>query len=275
MGRRKGRVDNPGARKQLLSKAARPLVNQTRRIRVDELAARTLRPVIDAIWPPRCVCCGGSAGTENLCAGCRSDLPAVLAGCRQCANPLPEPVERCGECLRRTPAFDHARAAVVYRSPVDRLVQRFKFQRDLAAGRALAACLAERLTGPTPWIDRIPFRERPQLLVPVPLHWRRLARRGFNQAERLALDLADHMDGPPVHALLRRVRATATQSALVAGQRGANVRGAFRCRPLPPGLTHVALLDDVMTTGATLDECARTLKRAGVKRVEVWVVARA
>lgn len=273
------RVRTSATRKTVLSKGRGALVNQSGRSRVDELARRAVRAGIDAIWPPRCVLCGqpndAAIPSDNLCTGCSAELPTVGAGCAQCANPLPAAVQRCGECLRRQPAFDAAVAALVYRAPVDRLIQRFKFQRDLAAGRSLAACMASRLATEDHRSDDAATVPRPQLLVPVPLHWRRQARRGFNQAERLALDVATRIGGPPVHSLLRRTRATATQSALVAGRRGANVRGAFRCRTMPTGLRHVALVDDVMTTGTTLDECARTLKHAGIERVDVWVAARA
>ncbi|MBY6204376.1 ComF family protein [Halomonas denitrificans] len=229
-----------------------------------------VRALLDTVWPPRCVLCGDLGQPDNLCPGCRAELPRVEHGCRRCANPLPRDVLRCGSCSGSEPAFDATVAALHYQAPVDRLVQRFKFRRDLAAGLALAGTLADTVA------DRLSSDgTRPQLVVPVPLHWRRQTRRGFNQAELLARDAMHRIAGPPVHELLTRVRSTATQSALRSGRRRANVRAAFRCRRLPPGLAHVALVDDVMTTGATLNECARTLKRAGVARVDAWVVTRA
>lgn len=240
----------------VLSKVARRLVNRAGPRWVDEM--------LGALWPPRCVLCGGAAEPDNLCSGCRADLPWQRTGCLRCAEPLPGVVQACGACIRQPPPFEATAAALAYRPPITTLVQRFKYRADLAAGRALAAAMAERARR----------ADRPQLLVPVPLHWTRQLKRGFNQAELLALDLAAS-GGPPVHGLLRRARRTPAQSNLAAGRRRANVRGAFQCRPLPPGLRHVALVDDVMTTGATLAECARTLKRAGVQRVDVWVAARA
>ncbi len=241
----------------VLSKAARGLVNLDLRRVVDETLA--------AVWPPRCVLCGDDAGDDNLCDGCRDDLPWVRTGCRRCAEPLPRTIAVCGNCARSVPPFDAAWASLIYGAGAASLVHRFKFRGDLAAGRALGETLAARVRD----------ADRPQLLVPVPLHWSRQWRRGFNQAELLAADVTRSIDGPPVHRLLQRRRRTPAQSALAAGRRRANVRGAFACRRPPPGLRHVALVDDVMTTGATLAECTRALKRAGIERVDLWVAARA
>jgi len=223
-----------------------------------------------ALWPPVCQVCGCGIDAADAaavaCVPCADALPQWTGGCRRCALVLPREVEACGACVTAPPAFDSARAVFAYRAPVDRLVQRFKFHGDLAAGRVLAAGLADAL--------RAEAGARPELLVPVPLHWTRRWQRGFNQAESLARDLGRSL-GLDWAPLLRRTRRTATQSELPAERRGGNVRGAFRAGRIPDGLGHVALIDDVMTTGSTLNECARVLKRAGIARVDVWVVARA
>jgi len=224
--------------------------------------------VLDAIWPPVCVLCGcGGEVVHGCCRTCRGELVGARTGCRQCALVLAREVEACGQCLARPPPFDTAFAAFVYAPPVDGLVQAFKFNADLAAGRVLARLLAEALA------ER--RAARPDVMVPVPLNWRRRWRRGFNQAEWLCRDLSRHLGGLPWAGLLARRRATPAQSELPAGRRRGNVRGAFEIARLPRGTTRVALVDDVMTTGATLAECARTLRRAGVRHVDVWVVARA
>jgi ComF family protein len=147
------------------------------------------------------------------------------------------------------------------------MLQRFKFQRDLAAGRTLAVLAARRLA--------TMGAERPQALVPVPLHWRRALWRGFNQSRVLADDLSKCLGGIPVADLLVRRRATRAQSNLPAARRRGNVRGAFGLRWSPRRVRHVVLVDDVMTTGTTLDACSMVLRRVGVERVDVWVVARA
>ncbi|MBS3744172.1 MAG: ComF family protein [Wenzhouxiangellaceae bacterium] len=220
------------------------------------------------IWPPRCIVCGrGSNTARDCCSGCRSDMPLAAGRCLRCGLELPRTIDACGECVARPPPYAATRAGYAYRAPVASLVQRFKFDGDLAAGRVLARLLAERLTESN--------APRPDAMVPVPLNWRRQWRRGFNQSELLCRDLSRHFGGLPWADLLNRARPTVTQSELPAERRAGNVRGAFTAVQLPPGLRHAVLVDDVMTTGSTLRECARMLRRAGVGRVDVWVVARA
>lgn len=227
-----------------------------------------LTAALDLIWPRICQICGlDLPGQPDCCAVCRSQLPRLETACRRCALQLPRAVERCGACIAAPPPFDAAFAAFDYAAPISHLVQRFKFGRDLAAGRLLAQLLAEALV--------LRGVSRPDLMVPVPLNWRRQWWRGFNQAELLCRDLSPRLTGLPWAPVLRRRRATAAQSALPASRRRGNVRGAFVLHHLPPSTRRVALVDDVMTTGATLAECARVLKRAGVETVQVWVVARA
>jgi ComF family protein len=225
--------------------------------------------LLDVLLPRHCLVCGLIAGSENLCAGCAAELPYAGDTCRRCALPLPgNPGAVCGACLRSPPPWDEAVTAFDYAYPVRQLVQRFKFNRSLASGAVLAAELgrAVRRAG-----------SRPDVIVPVPLHGWRFFRRGYNQADliarRLGCDLGLRVDA----GLLRRRRRTSAQSGLDAVQRRRNVRGAFqvirrRNATLP---RRVALVDDVMTTGATLEACARALRRAGVPSVFLWVAARA
>src|SRR6056297_1472483 len=235
---------------------------------VDLKARLEFHRVLDAIWPPVCLACGlGSDPAQGCCSGCRADMPNIDGYCRSCGLELARTVEVCGECVGRPSPFDRTVAGFGYRAPIASLVQRFKFDGDLASGRVLAHLLAERLSDG--------HADRPDLMVPVPLNWRRHWRRGFNQAELLCRDLSRHFGGLPWADVLRRSRATVTQSELPADRRAGNVKGAFALRRLPPGVRHAVLVDDVMTTGATLGECARVLKRAGVARVDVWVIARA
>jgi len=216
-----------------------------------------------ALLPARCLVCGErGAGGLDLCADCRAALPWNRVACPRCALPLTSPAPACGACLARPPPQDGIRAAFLYRPPVDRLLLRFKFHGDLAAGRLLAGLMLEGLADAA----------RPQALLPLPLHRSRLRRRGYDQALELARPLARGLDlALDVRALERR-RATAPQSELDAAARRANVRDAFRARPgVPP---HVAVVDDVMTTGATVHAAVRALRRAGAARVEAWVCAR-
>lgn len=171
--------------------------------------------------------------------------------------------ELCGRCLRHPPAFDSTACAFEYRFPVDRLVQRFKFAGDLAIGRWLGDCLARAVTG----------EERPDLLVAAPLGRSRLAARGFNQAVVLARIVGARHGCRVDLGLVRKVRDTRPQQGLARAQRHANLRDAFRVRGPLRG-AHVAIVDDVMTTGATAEALARALRSAGAGRVDAWVLAR-
>ncbi len=224
------------------------------------------------LWPNRCLVCQ-EAGLEglDLCGACLAGLPWNPSACPRCALPTPQG-DVCGDCLRheavlarrgKLPALDAVHAGLVYAAPLDRLLLRFKFHRDLAAGALLAQLMAETATA---W-------PRPDALVPVVLHRSRLRRRGYDQALELARPLARALDLPLRADLLQRVRATAPQSELDAGARRRNLKGAFAVKPGPMP-QHVVLIDDVMTTGATLHAAADALKRAGVQRVEAWVCAR-
>ena len=264
---------------------------------VPRQALRWLAAGAQWLLPARCLVCAeaGDAGLD-LCAACHSALPRNDLACPRCALPMGLPAavrlpvapaasaaavparERwppppacatgppamCGACLQRPPPLDATWAVFLYAAPLDRLLPRYKFHGDLAAGRLLAQLMA----------DAWPGGARPQALVPIPLHQARLRQRGYDQALELARPLATALDLPLRCDLLQRVRATAAQSELDAAARRRNLRGAFRAggRGLP---AHVALVDDVMTTGATVHAAAEALRRAGVARVDAWVCARA
>lgn len=224
-----------------------------------------LRRLGFALLPPRCLICDERGANElDLCASCHDRLPFNRACCARCALPLAVAAEACGACLRRPPAQDLTRAAFVYRAPLNRLLPRAKFHGDLPSTRLLGRLMARELADAA----------RPQVLVPVPLHRDRLRRRGYDQALELARPLARALALPLRDDLLRRVRATAPQSRLASPQRRRNLRGAFAVSTSGALPMHIALVDDVMTTGATVEAAATALRRAGVARVDVWVCAR-
>ncbi len=223
-----------------------------------------LRQAARTLFSPRCLLCAeaGHAG-RDLCAACTRALPWNRSACLRCAIPLPH-LDVCGACLQKPPPVRETHAALVYGFPLDRLVPRFKFHRDLAAGRLLAELMVEGFAD-------LP---RPDALVPVPLHRDRLRQRGYDQALELAKPLARVLRMPLLADALVRTRATAPQSELDAGARQRNLRRAFAVRDGAAMPAHVALVDDVMTTGATLHAAAKILRRAGAVRVDAWVCAR-
>lgn len=218
------------------------------------------------LLPWRCLLCG-DAGAEgvDLCTACIAELPRNTHCCERCALPLPISAPLCGRCQRKAPQWHAAWAPFRYAWPLDRLETRFKFSRDLAAGRVLATLWQRQAHPPV----------LPQLILPVPLHRRRLRERGYNQALEMARPLSRALNIPCAHDVLRRVRHTDAQTALDATERRRNLRGAFALRNGVALPAHVVVLDDVFTTGTTLSECTRVLKRAGVERVDVWALARA
>lgn len=208
-------------------------------------------------------CTSPGTGGLELCRYCAAELPWLDAHCRQCALPLINAGEGrlCGDCLRHPPPFQRVCAPFHYSHPIDVLIKALKYGNDLAAARLLGDLLADHLGR-----RRVPM---PNAVIPVPLHPRRLRQRGFNQA----LELARRLDVPLAPQLVCRTRATAAQSRLGVRERRHNTRGAFSVTAshLP---THVAVIDDVLTTGATAAELARALRQAGAEQVEIWVAAR-
>jgi len=214
--------------------------------------------------PQRCALCAGHSGAELVCAGCVRSLPQIENACPVCALPGCGSAV-CGNCLVHAPPFDATRSAFAYAFPVDRLIQAFKYHGRLAlADWCAAAIVAARL--------QAPMAERIHV-VPMPLAAQRQRERGFNQAAEIARAVAQRLGLPMLETGVDRIRATAVQADLPWAERAANVRGAFACTVDLSGMT-VGVVDDVMTTGATLAEFARTLKAAGAARVENWVVAR-
>ena len=225
--------------------------------------------VLARIFPPRCLLCldAGQPPALDLCRDCEAELLRDLPACTGCAMPLPQPDRfLCGSCLQAPRDFDAAFAAFLYEHPLDWIVRRMKYGGDIAAARVLGTLLGRRALAA--------HAIHVQALVPVPLHRGREARRGFNQAMEIARAAATELELPVVYDAARRIRATAGQAGLDAAARRRNLRGAFElARPL--GFSRVAIVDDVLTTGSTVEELARALKAGGAEWVEVWAVARA
>lgn len=219
--------------------------------------------IVRTLLPQHCLLCGAFAGRQALCAGCLGELPFHPATCCPvCAMPTPH-AEPCGACLKRPPHFDGTAALFRYAYPVDALLHAYKYGHHLAIAGVLGECLAHHVAS----------RPRPDCLLPMPLHAGRLRERGFNQALEIARRVSRGSGIPLAQDLAVRMRQTPPQVGLPLAQRRRNVRGAFACPRELHGM-QIAVVDDVMTSGATLDELAKVLKQAGASRVECWVVAR-
>lgn len=221
------------------------------------------RQLGEFLLPGSCLLCSTTSHGDLLCPACADDLPRLPESlCPQCSTPTTHG-ERCGACLKEAPHFASTVALFRYDFPADRLIQALKYAHQLAVAAWLGELLSRRLS------------EHPcDLLLPLPLHPERLRQRGFNQSVEIARPLARALHLPLTLDTLSRIRATPPQAELTLKERARNVRGAFECSQDLNGRS-VLLIDDVMTSGATLNECARVLKLHGASRVDVAVAARA
>ena len=236
---------------------------------------RWLRAAEYQLLPGLCLRCALPSGRQlDLCPGCESDFAGLGRCCRQCGVPLPSTVrclsqpsaDLCGSCLVDPPAFSRLIAAYRYEEPLSALVITAKNHRDLAAaqvlGRLLAAALIRQLTG----------QKRPEVLLPVPLHWRRRLARGYNQALELARPVARELDIPLASRLASRTRHLA-QQGLGRDERRRQLHRAFRVNG-DVSNRHIAIIDDVVTTTGTVRALSRALMDAGAATVEIWCLAR-
>lgn len=217
-----------------------------------------------AVLPETCRLCGAQIAGAMLCAPCAQSLPANAPACPACALPSPLGLV-CPACRERPRAFDAAFAALVLATPVQQGIHALKYHAEFAQAELLGRAFAEH------WRAR--GAAKPALLIPVPLHWRRQWWRGYNQSLQLARVIGRELEIGVDATAARRARPTADQIGQTAAQRRRNLKGAFEASQGITGL-HVALIDDVMTTGATLEELARACRDAGALRVEAWAIAR-
>ncbi len=214
-----------------------------------------------SLLPQSCQLCGAEDGTSPFCSPCLADLPWLPRNrCAVCALPLASGAV-CGACLEQPPRFDRVEAVFAYRFPVDALIRAYKYGGRLALARGLGELLAQSVARDA------------DAIVAMPLAPERLAGRGFNQAHEIARVVAAQTGIPLLTSACRKVVDTPPQAALPWQERAKNVRRAFVCDAELKG-TRIAVVDDVLTTGATLNELARVLRKAGAASVAGWVVAR-
>jgi ComF family protein len=225
----------------------------------------TAHRLVAALLPQHCFLCGQASGATVLCQPCQHGLPDLPeSACPRCALPTPGG-STCGACLRQAPHFDASIARYRYAFPVDKLIQALKYSHRLALANFFAEALASS--------GEVAIFAGADAIVPLPLSRQRLRQRGFNQAVEIARPLARQLRLPLLLDACQRPIDTPPQASLPWQARRKNIRGAFECSVDLSGRSLI-VVDDVMTTGATLDEFARTLKKHGAVHVTNWVVAR-
>lgn len=199
----------------------------------------------------------------EICSCCEKNLPRILSRCRHCGVSLPESITICGKCLKKQPAFDCIIAPFAYETPIQKLIIDLKFHHKLANAKILGTLLAKQLHD----------TEKPDLIIPVPLHEKRLRERGFNQAIEIAKPISKTLSIPIDRLSCKRIRYTEPQSLTPAKLRRKNVKNAFEvCRDISG--KHIAIIDDVATSGHTINELAHALKKAGAIKIQAWCCAK-
>lgn len=238
---------------------------------------RSITALLDGLFPQYCSLCGLRSNRQYpLCQYCESELQTNTRSCRHCALPLPHlydpashggPGLLCGNCLQKPPLFNRVIAPWLYCERLAFLIHRWKYHGEQRLTPLLASL----------WLQQVGELDPVDAIIPVPLHWRRLCQRGFNQSYLLCRQLRSSSKviatAPLQHRLVRRQRATAAQSGIGASERTANLSGAFTVQQ-PCDNLRVAIVDDVLTTGATAASLAGALRRAGARQVDVWCLAR-
>lgn len=230
---------------------------------------RGLGQALSALLPQDCALCRGFAGRWPVCPDCESSLPSMpIPHCPRCADTSASG-DLCARCLSHPPPFDRTIAALAYRSPVDGLVQALKYGHQLHLAAWLGDRLARAVLASAPDASTL----HTALIVPVPLHQGRVRERGFNQATEIARPLARRLRAHLAHGIVSRTRPTFAQAQLPLAERESNLRGAFACTADLRGRT-IIVVDDVMTSGASVRELSGVLRRHGAQHILVAVAAR-
>lgn len=214
------------------------------------------------LWWGQCLLCRHDCQQHALiCDLCQTELPYLLYPCPQCAFPLAVADASCGQCQRHPPLWQRMQVLADFEPPYARLIHDLKYHQRALNGRLMGQLLARQVTAPYP-----------EVIMPVPLYWWRKMRRGYNQADEIARGMQDILPIAIDNTSLKRMRPTVSQTHLSRRERQQNLHQAFACRAI--NYQHVALLDDVITTGSTMAELTQLLYDQGVVKVEVWAVCR-
>ena len=226
-----------------------------------------LSKTMDYFYPPHCCLCGMATTGAGLCRACAADLPLNSQCCKICALPMETGSEDyiCSDCLQSPPPFHKIFSPFIYAQPLEWMIQQLKFNHQLYFARLLAEQM---------WQHKNVLKTA-DCIIPVPLHPRRLKQRGFNQSMEIARELGGLLSIPVDNGCCQRLVNTPAQTGKTASSRRRNIRGAFRYNGSHKKYRHVIVLDDVITTGSTVEALAEILVQQGVERIDVWSVARA
>ena len=228
-----------------------------------------LKDIQHYLFPGQCILCLDTTPHDQLlCEHCSKELPRNDYGCQRCGKPMPVAVEECGDCQKSRPAFDYVHTLYRYQPPVDQLVQQLKYNAKLHLARLFGERLRQASAN---WISK---SGKPDLILPVPLHRSRIRKRGFNQSIEIARATAKFIGVRLELDAITRTKRTDPQTELPLARRKQNIRGAFQAGVSLKDLS-VVIVDDVITSGHTVNELARVLKEAGADKVGVWGIARA
>ncbi len=234
-----------------------------------DMLIQSIKQLLTMALPNTCALCQchSSNGTD-LCDSCMQCLPWNQQACQQCAMPLADKAQtHCGQCLKNPPPFDRMLSLFIYKRPITHMINQLKFHSKLVQSKLLGELLAEKIT------QYYKQENLPELIIPVPLHKKRLIQRGFNQSTELAKPISRALNIPiDKHACVRS-KHTQAQSSLHAKLRKQNTKGAFAMNKTI-NATHIAIIDDVVTTGSTISELSKTLRQQGAKLIDIWCCAR-
>lgn len=229
------------------------------------------------LLPAACILCGRIANqtiTIDLCQDCEIMLPRIENPCEQCGIALERTSHAsqiCGRCLKNPPPFTRTIAIFNYQEPIDMLITKIKFANNLVYSKVLGEVMAKEI------VAKLPSQEYPDYIIPVPLHHQRLRARGYNQALELARPIAKKLHLPINYTHCERTRNTEPQTLIMASERVSNLKNAFCINKTPSkiqSINHVAIIDDVVTTGHTVTELSKVLKKFGVGKIQIWCCAR-
>lgn len=225
-----------------------------------------LKKLANWLLPTFCALCRVRTEGSALCTVCLEELPWKKGGCVCCGRDLVS-AEHCGQCIQTPPPYHHTICIFHYQTPIDHFVLSLKFAEKLIYAKLLGDLMAVEIK------QRYAEKNKPEWIIPVPLHPTRLKERGYNQAVEIARSVSRALQIPIQKHCCTRVLPTLPQASTTADERRKNMKQAFAVDPTFSA-KHVAIVDDVLTTGSTVTELAMVLKKAGVGRIDVWCCAR-